>query len=210
MKPIALLALLTSCIHTLPSPQAPAERVPSLAQPKTAPQEGYGRAYLDVPEGSTNVDLFVGTGRTHGAFPLFVGGMVMTVPYSESVDEFRRLCITPCVLDLPVGAHELKFTMRDDANRTDRTVVTFGAPATYLHAVGRDQPNKGPLIASAFVFSLGFANVLVSPIVFAAGETKVGTVMLLGGGAVTAVGSALLWLSRRIKQPGAGARFAWH
>lgn len=200
-------AVLASCVHELPPPVAPSESAPQLALPAKSPEAGYGRTYVDVPEGSANVDLFVGSGRVRGAFPLFVGGLVTTVAYSESVDEFRRLCITPCVLDLPIGAHEVRFTMRGDSARTDRTVVMFDAPAAYLHAVGRDQLNKGPLIGSTLVFSLGAANVLVSPIVFAAGENDAGIVMLVGGGAVAAVGSVLLYLTRRIKQPGAGARF---
>jgi hypothetical protein len=118
--------------------------VPAL--PREPPRDGYGRTYLDVPEGAANVDLFVGTGRTYGAVPLFVGGLVTSIRYSERVDEFARLCITPCVLDLPVGAHEVKFTLRDDPARTDRSVVMFGAPATYLHAVGRDQLSTTALV----------------------------------------------------------------
>jgi hypothetical protein len=199
--------LLASCIHKLPPPRAPAEQAPQLALPTTPPKAGYGRTYLDVPEGVANVDLFVGTGRVAGAFPLFVGGLLMTMTYSESVDEFRRLCITPCVLDLPSGTHEVKFTMRGDPERTDRTTVMFDAPAAYVHSIGRDQRNKGKLIGSAFVFSTGAAFVLTSPIVFAAGESKIGTTFLVGGGVVTAIGATLLYLSRRIEQPGAGTRF---
>jgi hypothetical protein len=197
--------LLSGCINTLDKPPAPAPETPRLGLPKTPLKPGYGRLYIDAPEGPTNVDLMVGTGTQSGMVPIFVAGMIVMAPYQEEVDRFRRICVTPCIADLPIGGQELKFTLREHTTRFDRSVVTFNdQPAAYLHSVGREDKNLALFLPSTIVFATGLSLALVSPIVFAANKEDAGTKMLIAGGALAVVGGVLMYLTRPVKQPGNG------
>jgi hypothetical protein len=205
---VTLLLASSGCINHLDKPAAPPPQPPRLNLPKTPPKEGYGRVYLDVPEAAADVDLYLGTGTQKGVVPIFVAGVIIMTPYEEAVDRFRRICVTPCIVDLPQGGQELKFSLRDESTRTDRSVVAFSdQPAAYLHTVGREDKNLATFLPSSIVFATGTALVLASPIVFAADKDDAGTKMLLAGGVLAAVGGFLMYLTRPVEQKGNGTQW---
>ena len=52
----------------------------------------------------------------------------------------RKLCVSPCVLDLPVGPHVLSFTTSGSNAKTDQTTLIFSeAPMVYRRALGNKE-----------------------------------------------------------------------
>ena len=94
-----------------------------------SPARGLGRVVLDVQEGPAIVERLDGAG---------ISGIAGVHALSASVEIARRVCVTPCVLDIEPGPHELRFTLVADDERTSTDFVDVDdRVAAYRHAIGR-------------------------------------------------------------------------
>src|SRR5688572_28703035 len=130
--------LVTGCWRhrQITAPAAPDRTVPAVSM-NSAPAPGLGRMVLDVPDGPAVVESVRG-GTVAGG----VGARTM----SASLEVSQRLCVTPCVVDLVPGPHELRFTLVDDDDRTSVGFVNVDErPGVYRHAIGtkRNQAWQG-------------------------------------------------------------------
>ncbi len=119
----------------------PAHTPPSIPVPRTPLPAGYGRVVLD----STDARLKI-TARADTAF----------VPPGSQVKPTRvgELCITPCVVDLPVGNYKLYMTGADDSNNEgDTDVLQVREGLTYYRrAPGKfDPPTWIPVLPSVLI-----------------------------------------------------------
>ncbi|MDP9000892.1 MAG: hypothetical protein M3O46_12355, partial [Myxococcota bacterium] len=137
----AALALSLGC-RPLPQPPALPER--PLADVRLPPSDlpGHGRVRLDVVGPPARLELVElrdypwGTSASLAAESS--GGLETT-----RGERVRPACErTPCVLDMPFGNYEFRFTQLD---RVDTAFVTFGPVPTYaVHAVGSRRPDSPP------------------------------------------------------------------
>jgi hypothetical protein len=153
----AVAALAPACAGTgTPVPMPPRE-LPPLDLPTSPPPDGHGRVVLDVVDGPTIVHVIEGQAS---AVSHQTGGTASAV-YE------RRLCQTPCAVDLPFGEHEIRLSLDHDHNRGGHELVDVRGPATALRARLGHRTGGGPI---------AFAGAL-----------------LIFGGAPTSIGSAILW-----------------
>lgn len=186
----------------LAAPQIPERILPNVST-AGAPAPGLGRVLLDVQEGPAVVE------RVHGASASGIAGTRML---SGSVEISRRVCVTPCVLDVPAGPQELRFTLIDDEERTSTGFVNVDArPSAYRHAIGtqRSRAWKGfvgwPLLAFGALLDIGFG------VTAAKGELELNGGTIAGAGigiGLTVLGGWLLAGSVIEQQPGSGVQ--WH
>lgn len=146
---------------------APAEAMPDIPTPPEAPDVGKGRLVVDVAGEHAKVAKVVEVPVT---YPLRGNAQASAHPGFIRNDEL--LCISPCVLDMPQGAHELAFTSLSDPERTSTAdVVVSSQPAAIRHSLGRDKP-------VGWQYFTGFM------------MTLMGGMLVTGGGAVTVIGLA--------------------
>jgi hypothetical protein len=202
---LALVPLLAGCYRTvrLPAPPQPTPVVPAVAL-DGSPAGGLARVVLDAADGPALVETISG-----GAAAARLG----TTTLGGSLTVSSRLCTTPCVVDLPPGPHELRYTLLDDPDRTSTAFVNVdGRPSVYRHAVGRQENNawKGyvgwPLLSVGVLLSLGGLQVAADPdSELDSGDFAVGMGFAVG---VAVVGGWLVWGATVVEQPGAGV--PWH
>src|SRR5262245_44812804 len=113
-----LAAALLGCVPARRPPLATTARVAPRPDVPPPPPAGYGRVIIDVVDGPARVDL------------PDVG--------SDDLAWRRPLCVSPCVLDLPQGRHQLRLTLTDrDDHRTELALVNFRSmPTVYRRAMG--------------------------------------------------------------------------
>lgn len=136
---IAVFGLMAlGCRASLPSPALP-ERPPE-GTPIGAPDgAGIGRVRLDVVGDPAQVEIV-----ERRDYPWGLGTVVADAAgglQSTLGEHVRDACKqTPCVLDMPRGIYELRFTQW---GHQDTAFVTFGATPSYaVHAVGSRRPER--------------------------------------------------------------------
>lgn len=199
---LVLLVFASACYrtHNLGAPASPARIVPAVTT-AGSPAPGLSRVLLDVQEGPAVVESLRGGSVSAVAGTSMLGG---------SLEIAQRVCITPCVLDTSPGAHELRFTLVDDATRTSTGFVNADTQVSaYRHAIGtkRSHAWKGfvgwPLLVAGAILDLGMIS--------AAGDAEInggfiaGATMAVG---LTALGGWLVYGATVENQPGAGVQ--WH
>jgi hypothetical protein len=189
----------------VPPPKAPDKSIPQLDDmPADAPPGGASRVIIDTPGEKAQVtevlDVSQGIASSGGH-----------TAYATVVTS-KRLCVTPCVVDLARGSHSLVFASTTDETRLSADQIEVGgAPKVVKHAIGSQK--EWPVTRSLGVTSvgLGITGLVLGGIFYGIGSsnnsgsglTDVGTYSLIGGGALTALGAVLLFVSRPEVQPGA-------
>jgi len=184
------------------APPAPAQVLPNV-EVGGSPAPGLGRVVLDVQEGPAVVE------RVHGGR---ASGIAGSHALSGSFELAQRVCITPCVIDVPAGPQQLRFTLVDDDERTSTGFINVDdRTGVYRHAIGtqRSRAWKGfvgwPLLLLGVVLDLGFTTVASKGEL----ESNGGTIAGVGiGVGLTVLGGWLVAGSVIEQQPGSGVQ--WH
>lgn len=147
---LALLIFSAGCGTTrqLAPPPAPAHELPWRLMRHEAPHEGMGLVALDITDGRGRADLVIDRDTSSSAGQATVGTHTGWVS-SSGVSEHRRLlCATPCVSELPVGSHEVRFTGKDGRTTTllvearrEPQAVRVTLPRYEPHADAQDMSN---------------------------------------------------------------------
>jgi hypothetical protein len=220
MRTSLLICLLvsTGCLYRtkrIPAPPAPAKTAPDVSY-SSAPAQGLSRVVLDVAEGPALVEsVDGGTVEGHGV----VG--TSTAAFAGSLEYAHRVCVTPCVVDTKPGAHELRFTLVNDPERTSRGFINVDQDLSiYRHSVGtyRSARWKGfvgaPLALGGLVLTIaGLGNMRRE---YYDGQTQTyntrwdtASIFIGGAGlAITALGAWLIYGAVVETQPGSGVQ--WH
>ena len=187
----------------LPRPAAPEKAMPAEAEvPNEAAAEGTGRVLLEANGEKARVVEVTGTS-------------VESQGYRLNVMTERPVCTTtPCVVDLPRGAHTLVFVSPTDPNRGSPVDLDAGShPKVVRHAMGERVPHTGLKVGGTVALALGAAGVGIGGLLlltsattpdseFSTGESVgasmagPGAAMVAIGGVVLAVGIALRVLGR--------------
>lgn len=140
---LTVSALCAGCLKTLPPATAPARVLPDLALPSDPPPRGHGRVAISTTGTVPSVVHFVeGASFAGGAY-----GVVGAVHVS-------RLCITPCVVDLPYGNHELRLSPDGEIRDSDPIYVAVAERPSALRVdVGR-RTRGGALATTASALTL--------------------------------------------------------
>jgi hypothetical protein len=193
----------TACwrTHQLAAPAAPQRIVPEVLL-GGAPAPGLGRVVLDVQDGPAVVE------RVQGASASGIAGSHVL---SGSLEISRRVCVTPCVLDLPPGPQELRFTSVNDGERTSTGFVNIDdRPSAYRHALGtqRSRAWRGlvgwPLLILGTLLDIGLVSAMSSDDFEASGPNLVGAGVSVG---LTVLGGWLVSGSVIEQQPGTGVQW---
>ncbi|CAN5378305.1 hypothetical protein BH09MYX1_BH09MYX1_18770 [soil metagenome] len=124
-------------------PRAPEAIAPAVPDPRATPTpNGVGRVVLDVEGGPAEVARFL----SHTEVTWTEAGYRHRNALPLDRRETQLLCITPCVVDLPIGAHELVFKPQggirganDTRPSSTATVVVHGGePMVVRHAIGNE------------------------------------------------------------------------
>jgi hypothetical protein len=145
MQPSVLAAALVTsvgCTTMLPPPAPPAQVLsgPVPIAPPAPPGEGNVVIDADAPAHVAQVTgVLVGVAR---------GGAMVA-------EELRPLCdTTPCVVHLPIGAHDLVFSAAAGPGGGHGTVAVGAAPSVYRYALGNTHPDRSGEAVSA-IFGIG-------------------------------------------------------
>lgn len=147
----------------LPPPATPTLETPAVEDPRaTSVPNGRGRLVLDAVDERVQVARVTSTTTVEPpAYPSNKGwGPPATV-------QTELLCITPCTVDLPIGAHELLFKSSADDRNQSRALVTVsgGRPLVVRHALGYDRPYSGAYVAGAIGLVAGIGFTLIGGLV---------------------------------------------
>lgn len=245
---IVMVALFVSaCVSHLPPPARPAIVPPQLRQPPGPLAAGHGRVVLDVVDGPTEVELVTGydrervrvssttsryfssrsaaSGQTSEGWrgPGLYSVRSTTTETRVSV-RARHVCTSPCVVDLPLGSHELRLTLQSaDSERVEHVTMRFDAqPRLHRRVLELREERVTP-------WALGVASLLLGAIGLLAGA--LGTYSLAGGGdladdevprvvgvtalswalgvGLTSLGVWLVWPGVARVRPGVASEAAW-
>lgn len=194
-----LLVSMTGCLGEprVLDPRSPPSRTPpSIPVPRTPLPPGYGRVVLD----GTDAPLKI-TARADTAF-VPPGGHVKPTRVGE-------LCVTPCVVDLPVGTYKLYMTSANDSNNEGDTDVLQVRPGLtyYRRAPGKfDPPTWIPVLPSVLigVATLGFLTGALMASNRNSGQQVAGYGIMIGSVAFGTVGGIMYYnASRGARQEGA-------
>lgn len=137
---VILAFALTGCtVLEDPPPSTPSAIVPQVPDPRATPTaQGAGRVVLDADGQSAEVSRVIST--TEVGFGAYRQRQTLQ-PLERR--ETQLLCITPCVVDLPLGAHELVFRAHGSPDtpppQSTATIVVHGAePMVVRHALGNE------------------------------------------------------------------------
>lgn len=198
MRALVLLLLTTAAcapLH-LDAPPPPAPVAPTFEVPREPVPEGKERVVFDVVDGPARVSRVV----------LRADAPLIAFTSIETKKEGEVLCISPCVLDLERGEHELAFTSQSDPSRTSEADVRVkDRPLVVRHALGTNTPassayRDGALrtvigasifVAGGVATTLGFIN-NTTPGSGVPDHLNVGPAVLLGTGLVAMVGGLIL------------------
>lgn len=201
----AVLAVVAAagCVrhHRLAAPPPPPQTL-AITPSGGTPGPGLGRVLLDVQEGPAVVE------RVHGAS---AAGAMGAHAIAGSFELAQRVCVTPCVLDLPKGPQQLRFTLVDDDERMSNGYVNVDdRVAAYRHAIGtqRNDRWKGfvgwPILLLGAVLDLGFGTVAAKGELEDRPGTYVGVGVAVG---LTVLGGWLVAGSVVEQQPGSGVQW---
>ena len=188
---LASLGLFASaCAIQLPSPPTPARRAPSIALPADAPPAGEGRIVIETVDAPATAELITGRASAYGV----AGGQVV----ASSQIAVRRLCTTPCVVDLPRGEHEIVLSV-PGTGRAGRVVARIEErPSTLIADLGEYRNHPGKAVGGVLLLTVGVP-ALIAGAVWVGVDDEPGTAgyATLGLGAAASLVGALLVNSAR-------------
>jgi hypothetical protein len=154
----------------LPPRTAPPRDVPALSQPGNPLPERYARIVLDTTDGPMRVEA-----RNDPSFVPAGGPMTAT--------RSGELCVTPCIVDLPVGRYRLYFSATEhvDAGSGDTDDLVVPEPGHYVFRRAPGQ-YRTPSIAEAIPPGavIVLSSVALSAGLFIAGTNEDATTVGLG------------------------------
>ncbi|HVK77832.1 MAG TPA: hypothetical protein VM734_31215 [Kofleriaceae bacterium] len=187
---LALTAFLPACIRHAAPPPIPPQILPELALPAEPPAPGHRRVIVDADVPST-VHLVEGE------------SYAFSTTRAVAALHIRRLCVTPCVVELPAGQHDLRFTVDDDAGLIGRALVNVSDRTTAVRVhLGRNRM-PGFLAYTGGTLVIGGGVTAVSSLWGAFGDDPdAGTwrTASLVGLAAAVIGTGLWFLDRPILQ----------
>ncbi len=159
--------------------------------PSTPPASGRGRVVIATEGNVPSVVHFV----EGASFAIGPGAVVGALHLS-------RLCVTPCVVDLPYGNHELRFTsegMRGDA----QVYVSVDEGTSALRvALGKRSNGGARASASRWLIVGGTLAAVTGGILWAGDDdASLSRTTMLGGLGAVALGLILWQTDRPILQP---------
>jgi hypothetical protein len=181
----SLTLALGACTTRLPAPERPERIVPVVRAPSKPPLDNHGRVAIDVVEGHAVVELIEGR-----------SSLSATSAYGETAYGVgfitRRLCTTPCSIDLPLGEHELRLrTPGSDRTGLVAVVVEEEPSALRVDLGWRKPAHQGELAGGSVLFTLGLIAALTGiPFLIAGDEDErdVALGLTLGGSAALGLG----------------------
>lgn len=165
------------------------------------PAPGLTRLVLDSPNGPTTVERLRGGTMQGVAGTLMLGG---------SLQVATNVCVTPCVVDMPPGNVELRFTAVNDSNRTSTGFVNIDQQTTgYRHALGTQRNRAWRGFAGWPMLVIGALSATTSASDMAQGSDRggMGSTLVIGG-LLAALGGWLVYTSTIEDQAGTGVQ--WH
>jgi hypothetical protein len=199
----ALALAAAGCIHALPPVATPGPAAPPRASAPVAP--GYGRIYVDVVDGPTNVRV------------------VKRVTVNEEVNdqeietetlEVETACTSPCVLDLKLGRHTLAFPMRGSGGVDLARVIASPSPSVYRRALGWRRSGGAGFALGVLGASFGGTSFVTGAALLPVGLAKdrhgltlAGEITLGIGALLTAAGIWAIANNPLMEQAGAGAQY---
>ena len=200
-----LVLTAAGCIHEFPPPATPGPAAPPLAGGAVPP--GYGRVYVDVVDGPTQVQVVK---------PVTVTEQLNDSGQEMETEELEVLsvCTSPCVLDLKLGRHTLAFPMRGAGGVDLVRVFASPSPTVYRRALGWRQKGGVGFVLGILGASLGgmsFATgAALLPVGLARdrhGVTVAGEITLGVGALLTAAGIWAIVNNPVAEQAGSGAQY---
>lgn len=195
---VVVAVFLGGCVLRLPAPPVPARSRPGVSVPHEPPAAGHGRVIIETADGRPST-VYLIAGAVFVAFSDGVAGGGIDI---------RRLCMTPCVVDLPYGQHELRFTVDGDTQGAGSAYVNVSGRTSVLRVnLGQQKRPGGIALFGGTLELLGIVGAPLGGIGWAvsaedddgvAGAMKAVTIMSLGA---IAVGAALWQLDKPVEQP---------
>jgi hypothetical protein len=189
-----------------PPPPIPGPVQPLLLDAPIRP--GYGRVYVDVLDGPTNVRV---------VHSVTVEWRLAGEIYEDSEFETDQKCRTPCAFDMPLGHVLLAFPMRGWRQEEIVDVVVSETPSLYRRALGWGKSGGAGgalgilgVTFGGISFATGAALLPVGLATDKSGFTTSGAVTLGVGALLTAFGVWAISANPRLEQPGVGAQYELH
>lgn len=182
------------------APPMPARLLPAIDL-SGVPAPGLTRLVLDSPDGPATVERLRGGTMQGVAGTLMLGG---------SLQVATNVCVTPCVVDMPPGNLELRFTAVNDSTRTSTGFVNLDQQTTgYRHAVGTQRNRAWRGFAGWPLLVIGALSATASAQDMAQGSDRsnMGSTLVIGG-LLAALGGWLVYTSTIEDQAGTGVQ--WH
>jgi hypothetical protein len=186
------------CVAHLPAPPTPEKVVPQLSERPEPPGDGEGQVIVDATNGPASVTVIVSAlniGTAYGT-----ASSVLT----------KTICATtPCAVNLPVGAQELIFAgKKDDTMASSDTVQVGRTPTVFRHTVGSIKTSPGLEYGGLTLAVVGGTTALTGLILLPLESSKSSGFIITGvGGAVTAIGAAMMYYGRTVIQPGSSVQW---
>ena len=216
---VSLSLFATACAMQEPAPKAPSLVRPAVDDPNATPTPaGRGRVVLDAVEDRARVARIVSTTE--------IEPPARRNTWSQPAVQTELLCVTPCTVDLPIGAHELVFSSSGEDRNQSRALVTVsgGPPIVLRHALGYDRPFSTGYILGAVSLVAGIGLTVVGAMVLALAafssplsqsEGRRTTLMAVGGAlgglglTLDVVGIAALATGQARHRDGSTVAFPW-
>jgi hypothetical protein len=193
---LAFVALGSACTDKyLPTPETPARVLPALPVEPGPAAEGQGRIALDVVDGPSTVEEILATESWKGTY---VAG---------SAERTRHLCDTPCVLNLPYGTYNMRFTLKDGSRHSEENVVIGARPSVYRYATGSNNMPMGKVWGVVGLIVAGVAAGGISIGELAVGNGGAGKAFMVLGVGLDLGGILLFQTARRWRQHGAAQQW---
>ncbi len=199
-----LLALAAAgCTHTLPAVATPGPTdVPSSTSPVPP---GRGRIYVDVVNGPAQVDVVKSVEVTE---------QVNDLSLDTEELEVQSVCMSPCVLDLPLGPQVLTFPMRGSGGTEVVHVLASPRPTIYRRALGWRKSGGAGFVLGVLGATFGGASFATGAALLPVGLANHRNDLTLAGGITLGAGAIVMAVSiwaimhdPVMEQPGAGAQY---
>lgn len=184
---LVIVALGGACTQRLPPAEDPAHQVPAVGTlPPLAP--GMGRVVIDVVDGPAIVEEEIS--RTERVTQSGGGSTQTTVRYNGPPIR-KKICVTPCVVDLPLGAHDLRLTLRETPNRSEKVALMFSdAPLLYRRALSGGRPPVKWWVGTSLLATGSLAFLLSSALLLSNADAN-NTSIISPGGLVLGLGGSM-------------------
>jgi hypothetical protein len=191
------------CIHALPPRATPGPVVPPPATLPLAP--GLGRLYVDVVDGPIRVRV---------VRPITVTETINGEQFEEEELEDQATCLSPCVLDLPLGSHLLAFPVRGAGGVDLARVIVSPNPTLYRRALGWRQAREAGFTLGVLGATFGGVSLATGGALLPVGLARDSHGVTLAGGITLGIGALLtaagIWAIAKhplMEQAGAGAQY---